>query len=174
MIALQGNTFPHREAIRAAGGKWNPPTKTWSVPDDKHAELQALVGLPPEIDPAEIIGTPEWEQARDKLHAERKAARDADRLARQISWHGEVRDITGAEWEALIEGGTHLRGVRMGRRGREGRYELWELRDGRGVALRDLQSVVRTSASPEHTAEAARLATLAFTGVFNAFSEGVV
>lgn len=36
------NTYPYRETIRARGGKWDPKSKIWSVPEDVHAELMTL------------------------------------------------------------------------------------------------------------------------------------
>ncbi len=43
MIALEGNTYPHREAIKAAGGKWDKLYKVWRVPESEHARLTQLV-----------------------------------------------------------------------------------------------------------------------------------
>lgn len=43
MIVLGGNTYPHREAIKAAGGKWDKLRKVWRVPESEHARLTQLV-----------------------------------------------------------------------------------------------------------------------------------
>lgn len=39
MIALSGNTYPIKDKIKAAGGKWNYQLKLWMVPENVHAEL---------------------------------------------------------------------------------------------------------------------------------------
>lgn len=43
MIAIQGNTYPVKDALKALGGRWDPDTKVWKVPDDKADEAKALV-----------------------------------------------------------------------------------------------------------------------------------
>ena len=43
MIVLGGNTYPHREAIKAAGGKWDKLRKVWRVPEAEHARIAQLV-----------------------------------------------------------------------------------------------------------------------------------
>jgi hypothetical protein len=43
MIVLEGNTYPHRDAIRAAGGKWDSLQKVWRVPEKEHSRLTELV-----------------------------------------------------------------------------------------------------------------------------------
>jgi peptide methionine sulfoxide reductase MsrB len=43
MKILIGNTYNLRNEIKASGGKWDQDSKTWSVPDDKHEELQKKV-----------------------------------------------------------------------------------------------------------------------------------
>jgi len=43
MKELKGNSYPVKESIKSAGGKWNPRFKTWSVPDDRAEEMQTLV-----------------------------------------------------------------------------------------------------------------------------------
>lgn len=43
MKTLSGQTYPHRDAIRAAGGRWDAASKSWSVPDAAYAGLSALV-----------------------------------------------------------------------------------------------------------------------------------
>lgn len=42
MKALMGNTYDHRETIKAKGGKWNSKEKVWYVPDEHIDELSAL------------------------------------------------------------------------------------------------------------------------------------
>jgi ribonuclease HI len=42
-VPLTGNTYPHREAIKQAGGTWNPAKKCWYVPEDRYSELVMLV-----------------------------------------------------------------------------------------------------------------------------------
>jgi hypothetical protein len=43
MTAVTGNTFPVKDAIKALGGRWNPDTKSWMVPDAKAEEARKLV-----------------------------------------------------------------------------------------------------------------------------------
>jgi hypothetical protein len=50
MVEIRGNTYPHREALRAMGGKWNAAKQCWMVPADKADEARALV-------PAKACGT---------------------------------------------------------------------------------------------------------------------
>jgi hypothetical protein len=44
MTEIHGNTYPHRAALAAMGGRWNAAKKCWMVPADKAAQAQALVG----------------------------------------------------------------------------------------------------------------------------------
>lgn len=44
-VILGGDTFPHKAAIKAAGGKWSPATKTWTVPAAAARDLLRLAGL---------------------------------------------------------------------------------------------------------------------------------
>ena len=39
---LTGETFSHKEAIKAKGGKWIAGLKAWEVPAEVHAELYEL------------------------------------------------------------------------------------------------------------------------------------
>jgi hypothetical protein len=43
MQAISGNTFPVKDQIRALGGRWNPDSKVWMVPDERVAEARAIV-----------------------------------------------------------------------------------------------------------------------------------
>jgi hypothetical protein len=45
-VAITGNTFPVREALRAMGGVWNKERKAWFVPADKAEEARRLVSTP--------------------------------------------------------------------------------------------------------------------------------
>lgn len=42
-VKVEGNTYPHREALKAMGGRWNPGDKCWMVPSAEHARAVALV-----------------------------------------------------------------------------------------------------------------------------------
>ena len=44
-IEVSGNSFTHREAIKAAGGRWEPNTKTWSVDSRQIEKIKHLSGL---------------------------------------------------------------------------------------------------------------------------------
>ena len=43
MIAVTGNTYPVKDALKALGAKWNPDQKAWMVSEDKAAAARALV-----------------------------------------------------------------------------------------------------------------------------------
>lgn len=43
LILVTGDTYPHREALRALGGRWNPARKGWMVPEDVADRARALV-----------------------------------------------------------------------------------------------------------------------------------
>lgn len=45
-VLITGNTYPVKDALKALGGKWDPNSKGWLVPDDKAAEARKLVGGP--------------------------------------------------------------------------------------------------------------------------------
>jgi hypothetical protein len=47
MIAVTGNTYPVKDALRALGGTWDKRAKAWLVPDDKAQEARALVAGAP-------------------------------------------------------------------------------------------------------------------------------
>ena len=51
MVAIRGNTYPVKDAIKALGGRWSPDEKAWMVPDAKAAEAQALVSGAPQSTP---------------------------------------------------------------------------------------------------------------------------
>ena len=44
MVVLEGNTYDHREAIKAAGGKWDALRKVWHVPEPQFAALSSQIG----------------------------------------------------------------------------------------------------------------------------------
>ena len=43
MTKVTGNTYPVKDALRALGGRWEPWSKSWVVPDDKAEAAQKLV-----------------------------------------------------------------------------------------------------------------------------------
>ena len=43
MTKLSGNTYPVKDQLRALGGKWDPTSKAWLVPDDKIDEARSMV-----------------------------------------------------------------------------------------------------------------------------------
>ena len=60
MITLEGNTYKHREEIKALGFKWNSQCKFWSKPELEPGDLDALKelrGLIIEQDAEEIADT---------------------------------------------------------------------------------------------------------------------
>jgi hypothetical protein len=44
-VAVSGNTFAHKDAIKKMGGKWDGDAKAWRVPAGKAHELHGLPGL---------------------------------------------------------------------------------------------------------------------------------
>lgn len=42
-IAITGNTFPVKDALKALGGRWNADRKAWMVPADKADAARKLV-----------------------------------------------------------------------------------------------------------------------------------
>jgi hypothetical protein len=43
---ITGNTYPHRQALRALGGRWNPIAQGWEVPAELADRCRALVAGP--------------------------------------------------------------------------------------------------------------------------------
>ena len=57
---LKGSTYDRRDEIRALGGRWNPTTKTWTVPAGKDVTA-ILAPLPPPVayvPPVVAVATP--------------------------------------------------------------------------------------------------------------------
>lgn len=46
-VAITGNTYPVKDAIKTLGGRWNADRKAWMVPAAKADEAQALVAGAP-------------------------------------------------------------------------------------------------------------------------------
>jgi len=46
-VAIKGNTYPVKDAIKALGGRWNPEQKCWMVSEDKASAARALVAGSP-------------------------------------------------------------------------------------------------------------------------------
>jgi|SRR5215831_872808 len=44
-IAVSGNTFRHKDAIRRAGGRWDRARQEWDIPANAKAQLEHLPGL---------------------------------------------------------------------------------------------------------------------------------
>lgn len=44
-VLITGNTYPHRDALRAMGGQWDPASKGWRVPLAQVEKARALVGV---------------------------------------------------------------------------------------------------------------------------------
>jgi len=40
---ITGNTYPVKDQLKALGGKWDPNSKGWLVPDDKADAAKALM-----------------------------------------------------------------------------------------------------------------------------------
>lgn len=43
MVEIHGNTFPHRAALKAMGGKWNAAKGCWMIPADRADEARRTV-----------------------------------------------------------------------------------------------------------------------------------
>lgn len=50
--AITGNTFPFKAEIKALGGRWNADAKAWMVPDERAAEVRALISGAPKVAPS--------------------------------------------------------------------------------------------------------------------------
>lgn len=46
-VAIVGNTYPIRDALKSMGGTWDAKTKSWMVPAEKATEAQALLKTAP-------------------------------------------------------------------------------------------------------------------------------
>lgn len=46
-VAITGNTYPVKDAIKALGGRWDADSKCWMVPDAKAEEARKLVAGAP-------------------------------------------------------------------------------------------------------------------------------
>jgi hypothetical protein len=58
-ILITGNTYPVKDQLKALGGKWDPASKGWLVPDDKAEIARVLVGKPePKAAPAAFHNHP--------------------------------------------------------------------------------------------------------------------
>lgn len=57
-VMLYGNTYPYREVIRAAGGKWDATDKAWYLPAGTHTDFLPATamfsGVAPKVAPAPI------------------------------------------------------------------------------------------------------------------------
>lgn len=42
-VAISGNTYPVKEALKAIGAKWNPDAKAWMVASEKADEAKGIV-----------------------------------------------------------------------------------------------------------------------------------
>lgn len=47
MIAITGNTFPVKDALKALGARWNPDQKAWMIAEDKAEKARQLVSAAP-------------------------------------------------------------------------------------------------------------------------------
>jgi hypothetical protein len=45
--AINGNTYPVRQALRALGGRWDAAQRVWLVPAERAKEARALVAAAP-------------------------------------------------------------------------------------------------------------------------------
>lgn len=43
MVAITGNTYPVKDALKSLGGRWNAEQKAWMVTEDKADEARRLV-----------------------------------------------------------------------------------------------------------------------------------
>ena len=42
-VAITGNTYPVKDALKAMGARWNPDSKAWMIAADKASEARAIV-----------------------------------------------------------------------------------------------------------------------------------
>ncbi len=46
-LCLKGNTFPYKDGIKTAGGKWNPAEKAWTIPATADLSFIQPIAPPP-------------------------------------------------------------------------------------------------------------------------------
>ena len=138
-VWIEGNSYPYKQAIRNAGGHWDPETRRWWVGTAKLEELQAsLSESDPTVGYAKIgeawgvrgVGAPPVIGA--KVRAVAKSGRESEETITEVVTH----DDQG--WTALIaakafpakKAGSGYKpskcgncGGTAGRRGQYGKYE---------------------------------------------------
>lgn len=55
-VAVTGNTYPVKDALKALGARWNASDKVWMVPAAIHAQAQAIVPAPVAPPAKKLIG----------------------------------------------------------------------------------------------------------------------
>lgn len=58
MIAITGNTYPVREALKALGARWDAPSKSWMVLEGKAEEARRIVAGAPAPAPRQYHAAP--------------------------------------------------------------------------------------------------------------------
>jgi hypothetical protein len=60
---LNGNTYPHREALKALGGFYSPKHGCWLIPEAKYQEARTIIGAS-----SRPATRQNWKQANGELH----------------------------------------------------------------------------------------------------------
>lgn len=85
LVALSGDTYPHRDLIRSAGGKWDADAKVWRVPASEHARVNAVVNRIPSAEERAVLAAAQAQVAAERRAAEAEQARiaSAERAERE-------------------------------------------------------------------------------------------
>jgi hypothetical protein len=68
MVAITGNTYPVKDAIKSLGGRWNPDAKSWMVPDAKADAARKLVAGAPKSAYAPARSSSRYSSRRNRDH----------------------------------------------------------------------------------------------------------
>jgi hypothetical protein len=66
LVAIEGNTYPIKDKLRAMGGTWDAGAKVWRVPSSKAEEAKALVAAQPAKASADYTQTRQYSGAQPK------------------------------------------------------------------------------------------------------------
>ncbi len=102
-IQLSGSTFPVRDQIKARGGRWDPASRTWTLPAGTDTTFEVPPPPPPPPPPAPRPRE-EWTAAEWQNYCLRSRSRGS---------HGPCCAHAKAYWE-YAQGPTHYRCERHG------------------------------------------------------------
>ena len=147
-IYVVGPTYPHRDALRAAGCKWDPTKKAWWIGDSKREEITALV--------ASLGAAP---AASSGASPKPDAPGDSATVAGRAQYKGRTYYVAGrlvrgrTQYDDGVTPVTSRDGSRVLLYSRDGALQFW--------ASREAVAVTATYAKPKTIAGLARFAALA-------------